>query len=78
MYVIMLLIIFFVVLGQGQNPARQASIAAGIPDTVPAWGVNMLCGSALKAVVLGAQAVACQNASIIVAGGQENMSQVCM
>ena len=62
--------------GHGQNPARQASMAAGIPETVPAWGVNMLCGSGLKAVALAAQAIACQDAKIVVAGGQESMSQV--
>ena len=51
-------------------------MAAGIPETVPAWGVNMLCGSGLKAVALAAQAIACQDAKIVVAGGQESMSQV--
>ncbi|WOK36375.1 acetyl-CoA C-acetyltransferase [Sphingomonas sp. C3-2] len=60
--------------GQGQNPARQASIAAGIPNTVPAWGMNQLCGSGLRAVALAAQAVANGDSKIVVAGGQENMS----
>lgn len=59
---------------QGQNPARQASMAAGIPKEVPAWGVNQVCGSGLRAVVLGAQSIAQGDASIIVAGGQESMS----
>ncbi|MBN8808684.1 MAG: acetyl-CoA C-acetyltransferase [Sphingomonas sp.] len=60
--------------GQGQNPARQASMAAGIPKEVPAWGVNQVCGSGLRAVALAAQAVATGDASIVVAGGQESMS----
>ena len=60
--------------GQGQNPARQASMAAGIPKEVPAWGVNQVCGSGLRAVALAAQAVACGDAAIVVAGGQESMS----
>lgn len=59
----------------GQNPTRQASIAAGVPKFVPAWGVNMLCGSGLKAVALGAQAIQVGDANIVVAGGQESMSQ---
>ncbi|MGV3482333.1 MAG: acetyl-CoA C-acetyltransferase [Sphingobium sp.] len=59
---------------QGQNPARQASMAAGIPKEVPAWGVNQVCGSGLRAVALGAQAIANGDASIVVAGGQESMS----
>ncbi|MGF7150903.1 acetyl-CoA C-acetyltransferase [Sphingomonas zeicaulis] len=59
---------------QGQNPARQASMAAGIPKEVPAWGVNQVCGSGLRAVALGAQAIANGDATIIVAGGQESMS----
>jgi acetyl-CoA C-acetyltransferase len=58
----------------GQNPARQASIAAGIPVAAPAWGMNQLCGSGLRAVALGAQQVL-DGASIVVAGGQESMSQ---
>lgn len=60
--------------GQGQNPARQASIAAGVPKEVPAWGVNQVCGSGLRAVALAAQAVANGDATIVVAGGQESMS----
>jgi len=59
---------------QGQNPARQASIAAGIPKEVPAWSVNQVCGSGLRAVALGMQSIANGDASIIVAGGQESMS----
>ncbi|HEU0065876.1 MAG TPA: acetyl-CoA C-acetyltransferase [Sphingomonas sp.] len=59
---------------QGQNPARQAAMAAGVPKEVPAWGVNQVCGSGLRAVALAAQAVATGNASIVVAGGQESMS----
>ena len=61
--------------GQGQNPARQASIAAGIPVDVPAWGMNQLCGSGLRAVALGAQQIQLGSSSIVVAGGQESMSQ---
>ena len=60
--------------GQGQNPARQASIAAGIPVESPAWGVNQLCGSGLRAVALGYQAVLTGDSEIVVAGGQESMS----
>ncbi|RIA37692.1 acetyl-CoA acetyltransferase [Hephaestia caeni] len=60
--------------GQGQNPARQASMAAGVPKEVPAWGVNQVCGSGLRAVALAAQAVATGDARIVVAGGQESMS----
>jgi acetyl-CoA C-acetyltransferase len=69
-----------VILGQvltaasGQNPARQALIKSGIPNTVPALTINAVCGSGLKAVMLAAQAVACGDADIVVAGGQENMS----
>ncbi|MCJ8156793.1 acetyl-CoA C-acetyltransferase [Sphingomonas sp. LaA6.9] len=59
---------------QGQNPARQASMAAGIPREVPAWGVNQVCGSGLRAVALASQAIATGDATIIVAGGQESMS----
>ena len=59
---------------QGQNPARQASMAAGVPKEVPAWGVNQVCGSGLRAVALGCQAVATGDATIVVAGGQESMS----
>jgi acetyl-CoA C-acetyltransferase len=61
--------------GQGQNPARQASIAAGIPVESPAWGVNQLCGSGLRAVALGYQAIRNGDSDIVVAGGQESMSQ---
>jgi acetyl-CoA C-acetyltransferase len=60
--------------GQGQNPARQASIAAGIPVETPAWGVNQLCGSGLRAVALGLQQIANGDADIVAAGGQESMS----
>src|SRR6187431_3781736 len=60
---------------QGQNPARQASIAAGIPVESPAWGVNQLCGSGLRAVALGYQAILNGDSDIVVAGGQESMSQ---
>ena len=60
--------------GQGQNPARQASIAAGIPVESPAWGVNQLCGSGLRAVALGYQAILNGDSDIVVAGGQESMS----
>jgi acetyl-CoA C-acetyltransferase len=61
--------------GQGQNPARQASIAAGVPVEVPAWGVNQLCGSGLRSVALGYQAIRQGDSRIVVAGGQESMSQ---
>ena len=60
---------------QGQNPARIASINAGIPNTTPAWGMNQLCGSGLRAVALGLQQIATGDANIIVAGGQESMSK---
>jgi acetyl-CoA C-acetyltransferase len=60
--------------GQGQNPARQASIAAGIPVESPAWGVNQLCGSGLRTVALGYQQIANGDADVVVAGGQESMS----
>jgi len=60
---------------QGQNPARQASVNAGIPVETPAWIVNQLCGSGLRAVALGYQAILNGDASVIVAGGQESMSQ---
>ena len=59
---------------QGQNPARQAAMAAGIPQEVPAWGVNQVCGSGLRAIVLATQAIANGDATIVVAGGQESMS----
>jgi acetyl-CoA C-acetyltransferase len=70
-----------VILGQvltatvGQNPARQAAIKAGIPDTATALTINQVCGSGLRSVALGAQAIACGDASIVIAGGQESMSQ---
>ncbi len=60
--------------GQGQNPARQASMAAGVPKEISAWGVNQVCGSGLRAVAIAAQQVATGDATIVVAGGQENMS----
>ena len=60
--------------GAGQNPARQASLAAGLPETTPAMTINKVCGSGLKAVHLAFQAVACGDADIVIAGGQENMS----
>ncbi|HEY2070294.1 MAG TPA: acetyl-CoA C-acetyltransferase [Rhizomicrobium sp.] len=60
---------------QGQNPARQASVNAGISYETPAWIVNQLCGSGLRAVALGYQAILNGDASVIVAGGQESMSQ---
>jgi acetyl-CoA C-acetyltransferase len=60
--------------GEGQNPARQASIAAGIPVESPAWGVNQLCGSGLRAVALGYQAILNGDSDVVVAGGQESMS----
>jgi acetyl-CoA C-acetyltransferase len=59
---------------QGQNPARQASMAAGVPKEVPAWGINQVCGSGLRAVALAAQAIQTGDATIVVAGGQESMS----
>ncbi|OWP53026.1 acetyl-CoA C-acetyltransferase [Pseudomonas nitroreducens] len=60
--------------GAGQNPARQASIAAGLPNSVPAMTVNKVCGSGLKALHLAAQAIRCGDADIVIAGGQESMS----
>ncbi len=60
--------------GQGQNPARQAAMAAGVPQEASAWGLNQLCGSGLRAVALGMQQIANGDASVIVAGGQESMS----
>ena len=59
---------------QGQNPARQAAMAAGVPKEVPAWGLNQVCGSGLRAVALGTQAIQTGDAAIVVAGGQESMS----
>src|SRR5712671_6136725 len=69
-----------VILGQvltaasGQNPARQALIKSGLPNSIPAMTINKVCGSGLKAVMLAAQAVRCGDADIVIAGGQENMS----
>lgn len=69
-----------VILGQvlvgnaGQNPPRQASIAAGVPAAVPAWGVSQVCGSGLRSVALASQAVLVGDSQIVIAGGQENMS----
>ena len=60
--------------GVGQNPARQASIEAGLPQECPAMTINKVCGSGLKAVQLAAQAIKCGDADVIIAGGQENMS----
>ncbi|NNE79953.1 MAG: acetyl-CoA C-acetyltransferase [Silicimonas sp.] len=60
--------------GQGQNPARQASVNAGVPVESAAWGINQLCGSGLRAVALGAQHIQLGDADIVVAGGQESMS----
>src|ERR1700754_1024731 len=60
--------------GEGQNPARQASVKAGVPVASPAWGVNQLCGSGLRAVALGYQAILNGDSDIVVAGGQESMS----
>ena len=59
---------------QGQNPARQASMAAGIPKEIPAWGLNQVCGSGLRAVALAAQAIQTGDSTVVVAGGQESMS----
>lgn len=70
-----------VILGQiltgatGPNPARQASLNAGLPKEVPAWGMNQLCGSGLRAVCLGFQAIKNCDSSIVIAGGQESMTQ---
>lgn len=61
--------------GAGQNPARQASVNAGLPIEVPAWGMNQLCGSGLRAVALGAAAIQNGDSAIVIAGGQESMSQ---
>src|SRR5258706_7676617 len=69
-----------VILGQvltaasGQNPARQALIKSGLPNSIPSMTINKVCGSGLKAVMLAAQAVRCGDADIVIAGGQENMS----
>src|SRR5215467_7300382 len=61
--------------GEGQNPARQAAMAAGIPKEKTAYGINQLCGSGLRAVALGYQAIRTGDQAIVVAGGQESMSQ---
>ena len=60
--------------GQGQNPARQAAIKAGLPNSSTAWTINQVCGSGLRAVALGMQQIASGDARIIIAGGQESMS----
>ncbi|MEL0104523.1 MAG: acetyl-CoA C-acetyltransferase, partial [Methylophilaceae bacterium] len=60
--------------GSGQNPARQTVIKAGLPEAVPGLTINKVCGSGLKAVMLGAQSIQCGDAEIVIAGGQENMS----
>ena len=60
--------------GEGQNPARQAAMAAGCPKETTAWGLNQLCGSGLRTVAIGMQQIACGDAKVIVAGGQESMS----
>jgi len=62
--------------GEGQAPARQAARHAGLPDTTPAWTLNKVCGSGLKAVISGAQAIALGDAEVVVAGGMESMSNV--
>ncbi len=64
--------------GQGQNPARQAMVRAGLPKETPAYTINKVCGSGLKSIALGASAIMTGQAEVIVAGGQENMSQVPM
>ncbi|WP_066685040.1 acetyl-CoA C-acetyltransferase [Caulobacter sp. CCH9-E1] len=61
--------------GAGQGPARQASVKAGVPVESPAWSLNQLCGSGLRAVALAAQQIAAGDAKVVVAGGQESMSQ---
>lgn len=61
--------------GCGQNPARQASMLAGLPKEVPAWNINQVCGSGLRAVCLGFQAIKNGDSNIVIAGGQESMSQ---
>src|ERR1017187_4964804 len=61
--------------GLGQNPARQAALKAGLPDTIAAFTVNKVCGSGLKAVMLAAQAIRAGDADVILAGGMESMSQ---
>src|SRR4051812_213465 len=61
--------------GIGQAPARQAAIAAGIPNSVPALTVGKVCGSGMKAIMLGTQSIRLGDSDVVVAGGQENMSQ---
>nr|XP_057913631.1 acetyl-CoA acetyltransferase, cytosolic [Doryrhamphus excisus] len=61
--------------GHGQNPARQASVGAGIPYSVPAWSCQMVCGSGLKAICLGAQSIQTGESTVVVAGGMESMSR---
>lgn len=61
--------------GNGQNPARQASVAAGIPYLIPSWSCQMVCGSGLKAVYLGAQSIQTGESAVVVAGGMESMSR---
>lgn len=60
---------------EGQNPARQAARGGGLPYSIPATTINMVCGSGLKAVILGTQAIRLGDANIVIVGGQENMSQ---
>lgn len=60
--------------GQGQNPARQAAVNAGLPIETTAWGLNQVCGSGLRAIAIGMQQIACGDAEIVIAGGQESMS----
>ncbi len=62
--------------GQGQAPARQAALFAGVPERAPAWTLNKMCGSGMKAVIAGAQAIALGEAEVVVAGGMESMSLV--
>lgn len=61
--------------GAGQNPARQASLKAGVPKETPAYLINLLCGSGLKSVALGYQSIKCGDSNIVVSGGQESMSR---
>ncbi|CAK6554916.1 MAG: Acetyl-CoA acetyltransferase [Candidatus Midichloria mitochondrii] len=61
--------------GCGQNPVRQAAINEGIPETVPAWLINQVCGSGLKSAILGFESIFCGRNNIVIAGGQESMSQ---
>src|SRR5947209_11859315 len=61
--------------GVGQNPARQAALKAGLPDTIAAYTVNKVCGSGLKAVMLAAQSIKAGDADLVVAGGMESMSR---